>query len=276
MTAPAPARRRVSWAGVAAAAWMAVVAAFLVLPTLIVILTALGGEGYVVFPPRTFTLRHFLEIPAVYARVFLTSLELALVAATTSVVVAVPAALAIVRGRLPGRDLLVALLHAPLHVPWLVVGVAFLQFYVVVFARSGVALNGSFLGLALAHIGITTPYVLTAVAARLLRFDERLEEAAHGLGAGGVRTFFLVTLPVIKPAVLAGAFFAFVISFDNVGVSLFIFGASNTPLPVQIYGEVTQHLTHVMYAVSTVTIAFSVLLTVAFARVGGLTAITAR
>jgi putative spermidine/putrescine transport system permease protein len=89
-----------------------------------------------------------------------------------------------------------------------------------------------------------------------------------------VRTFFIVTLPIIKPAVLAGAFFAFVVSFDNVGVSLFIFGASNTPLPVQIYGEVTQHLTHVMYAVSAVTIAFSILLTLAFAQAGGMRAIT--
>lgn len=269
-------RRRVSPGRVAAGVWVVAVATFLVLPTLIVIVTALGAESYVVFPPHTFTLRHFLEIPAVYVRVFLISLALALIAALASVVLAVPAALAVVRGYLPGREFLVAVFHGPLYVPWLVVGVAFLQFYVMAFTRFGITLNGSFLGLALAHIAITTPYVLTAVTARLMRFDEGLEEAAHGLGASRLRTLLLVTLPVIKPAVLAGAFFAFVVSFDNVGVSLFIYGATNTPLPVQIYGEVTQHLTHVMYAVSTVTIAFSVVLTLAFARMGGLAAVTVR
>jgi len=253
--------------------WVAAVAAFLVFPTAIVLLTALGGEPYVVFPPRSFTLRHFTEIPAVYLRVFVVSLELAAVAAVGGTVLALPAALALVRGRLVGRGALSAILYAPLHVPWLVMGVAFLQFYVAVFDRMGLALNGSFLGLAVAHVAVTTPYVLTSSVARLSRFDEHLEEAAHGHGAGRVRTFFLVTLPIIKPAVLAGAFFVFAVSFDIVGVSLFIFGASNTPLPVQIYGEVTQHLTHVMYAVSTATVAFSVLLALAFARAGGMRAI---
>ena len=253
--------------------WVAAVATFLVFPTAIVLLTALGGEPYVVFPPRSLTLRHFAEIPAVYLRVFLVSLELAAVAAVGGTLLALPAALALVRGRLVGGGALSAILNAPLHVPWLVMGVAFLQFYVAVFDRMGLALNGSFLGLAVAHVAVTTPYVLTAIVARLSRFDEHLEEAAHGLGAGRVRTFFLVTLPIIKPAVLAGAFFAFAVSFDNVGVSLFIFGASNTPLPVQIYGEVTQHLTHVMYAVSTATVAFSLLLALAFARAGGMRAI---
>lgn len=257
-----------------AAGWVAGVAIFLVFPTVIVAMTALGGDPYVIFPPRSFTLRHFAEIPSVYLDVFVTSLELALVASLVSTLLAVPAALALVRGRLIGKAVLTAVLNAPLHVPWLVVGVAFLQFYVTVFDHVGIVLGGSFLGLALAHIAVTAPYVLTSVTARLASFDERLEEAAYGLGAGKARTFFVVTLPIIKPAVLAGAFFAFVVSFDNVGVSLFIFGASNTPLPVQIYGEITQHLTHVMYAVSTATVAFSVLLTLAFAGAGGMRAIT--
>lgn len=265
---------RVRSARVFAAAWVAGVAIFLVFPTVIVVLTALGGDPYVVFPPRSFTLRHFAEIPGVYLHVFVTSLELALVASVVSTLLAVPAALALVRGRLIGPRLLAAVLNAPLHVPWLVVGVAFLQFYVTIFDRVGIALAGSFLGLAVAHVAVTVPYVLTSVTARLASFDERLEEAAYGLGAGKVRTFFTITLPIIKPAVLAGAFFAFVVSFDNVGVSLFIFGAANTPLPVQIYGEITQHLTHVMYAVSTATVAFSVMLTLAFAGAGGMRAIT--
>jgi putative spermidine/putrescine transport system permease protein len=263
-----------SAARLVAAAWVIVVAAFLVFPTAIVVLTALGGDPYVVFPPSSLTWRHFAEIPGIYVRVFLTSVMLATVAAVVGTLLAVPAGLALVRGWLPGRGLVTAVLHAPLHVPWLVVGVAFLQFYVAIFDRLGLALSGSFLGLAIAHVAVTTPYVLTAVTARLASFDTRLEEAAYGLGAGRVRTFFLVTLPIVRPAVLAGAFFAFAVSFDNVGVSLFIFGASNTPLPVQIYGEVTQHLTHVMYAVSTATVGFSVLLTLAFARAGGMRAIT--
>ncbi|HEY7205688.1 MAG TPA: ABC transporter permease [Methylomirabilota bacterium] len=266
--------RRFSPARALAAGWVAGVAIFLVFPTAIVALTALGGEPYVVFPPRSFTLRHFAEIPGVYLDVFATSLELALVASVVSTVLAVPAALALVRGRLVGRGLVAAVLNAPLHVPWLVVGVAFLQFYAAIFDAAGVALGGTFLGLALAHVAVTAPYVLTSVTARLASFDERLEEAAYGLGAGRIRTFFVITLPIVKPAVLAGAFFAFVVSFDNVGVSLFIFGASNTPLPVQIYGEITQHLTHVMYAVSTATAVFSVLLTLAFAGFGGMRAIT--
>src|SRR4030095_10199873 len=110
-----------------------------------------------------------------------------------------------------------------------VIGVALLQFYALLHV------NGTLLGLALAHMVITVPYVVRAVTASLQGVDAEIENAARVLGASGPVAFFTITLPLARPGIVAGALFSFIVSFDNVPVSIFLLGASHMTLPVKIF-----------------------------------------
>src|SRR5256885_13114254 len=99
-------------------------------------------------------------------------------------------------------------------------------------------MNGTLAGLALAHMVITVPYVVRAVMASLQGIDPELEDAARVLGASGRIAFFTVTLPLIRPGVAAGALFSFIVSFDNVPVSIFLLGAGQLTLPVKIFSAI--------------------------------------
>lgn len=246
---------------------------FLLSPAIVVILTAVGEKRYITFPPQGFTLKWFLEIPLPFIDAFKTSLILAVTSALANCVLGVPGALAMARSNFRGKRLLDTMLRSPLQVPALVSGVAFMQFYIIIFDLFGLRLRDSFLGLVLAHIAITSPYMLSAVTARLARFDIHLEEAAYGLGASTLRTFFLITLPIIKPAVLAGAFFSFIISFDNVPLSLFLVGSGTRLLPVELFNSVEIDLSPAIFAVSSCIIAFSVLFTFMVEKAVGLRSI---
>jgi ABC-type molybdate transport system permease subunit len=129
-----------------------------------------------------------------------------------------------------------------------VVGVALLQFHALVH------MNGTFVGLALAHMVITVPYVVRAVTASLQGTDPELEHAARVLGASGPVAFFTVTLPLIRPGVAAGALFSFIVSFDNVPVSIFLLGAGQMTLPVKIFTAIEYGVDPSIAAISTMLI----------------------
>jgi len=148
----------------------------------------------------------------------------------------------------PGGALVSALLNAPLVFPGVVVGVALLQFYALM------RMNGTLVGLALAHMVITVPYVIRAVMASLQGIDPEIESAARVLGASGPAAFFTVTLPVIQPGVAAGALFSFIVSFDNVPVSIFLLGAGQMTLPVKIFTAIEYGVDPSIAAVSTMLI----------------------
>jgi len=128
------------------------------------------------------------------------------------------------------------------------VGVALLQFYALVH------MNGTLVGLALAHMVITVPYVVRAVTASLQGIDPELENAARVLGASGPVAFFTVTLPLIRPGVAAGALFSFIVSFDNVPVSIFLLGAGQMTLPVKIFSAIEYGVDPSIAAISTLLI----------------------
>ena len=184
---------------------------FLLAPSVVVVLASLGPEATITFPPPSLSLKAYGAIPERFLAAFGRSLVLGLVAALGASLLGTLAGLAIVRGRLPGKRILDLILRSPLQVPMIVSGVAFLFLYVFVANHFGINLRNSLLGLSLAHISVVTPYVLTSVVARLATLEEALEEAAYGLGASPVQAFFLVTLPLIRPAILGGAFLSFLI-----------------------------------------------------------------
>jgi putative spermidine/putrescine transport system permease protein len=230
--------------------WVALVMGFLMLPVVVIALASLSRTSYLTVPPRGLTLQWFTRVlaDAEYVHAIGFSVLLALVATAGSLATGVAASFALVRRRVHGAGAIAALLNAPLVFPGVVVGVALLQFYALVHV------NGTLVGLAVAHMVITVPYVVRAVTASLQGLDPEIEHAARVLGASGPVAFFTVTLPLIRPGVVAGALFSFIVSFDNVPVSIFLLGAGQMTLPVKIFSAIEYGVDPSIAAVSTMLI----------------------
>jgi len=204
---------------------------YLLAPIIVVVATAFTATAYPVFPPQGFTLRWFQRFLGMseFTDAVQRSAMLALVSALIAGTLGTFSALALGRWRFKGHTAVSAVFLSPILFPTIVLGLALLVFY------SRVGLSGSFTGLVIAHSVLTTPFVVRLVMASLAEFDPAVEEAARNLGAGWWRTFLQVTLPLIRPGVLAGVVFAFIVSFDELVVTLFLAGPDMTTLPVRIY-----------------------------------------
>jgi putative spermidine/putrescine transport system permease protein len=211
--------------------------AFLLAPLVLVMIASFAGgqSTYVVFPPRSFSLEWYFRLPNQYFWPTVVSVAVAFAAGTISSVLGILAAFGIVRGKIPGRALLRAYFNAPMQIPFVVTGIVFLQFYYSLYGVFGLRLVGSFWGLLGVHVFITLPYVIGTVGAVLERFEPSVEEAALTLGASPWSTFRRVTLPLIKPGVLAGSLYAFVVSFGDIPATMFVTSTSTTTLPVQLF-----------------------------------------
>jgi putative spermidine/putrescine transport system permease protein len=258
---------RRSWVDVAVSGVGLVGALFLVLPTIFAILSAFGSDRFPTFPPRGWTLHWFGEIDHTFIAAAQNSLMLGAITTVLSLVLGVPAAIALARWQGPGAGLASAFARAPLQVPYVVIGVATLQFYVLVAKQSGLTLAGSIIGVALAHTVIAVPYVIGAVSAAAAGLSRDLELAAYGLGAGRVRAFFGVTLPALRSAIVAGSVFAFLISFDDVPVTLFLVGADQQTLPVKMFFAAEFSLTPQLFAISAIVTAVTTVALLALNRI---------
>jgi putative spermidine/putrescine transport system permease protein len=234
--------------------WLAAVAmaviVFLQVPVLVVMLAAVSKTAYLTIPPKGLTLHWFqvvLQDPD-YLSAGWTSLWLASASTAASLVLGLLAAYGIDRKMVPAAGALASLFMAPLIVPSVVLGVALLQYYTIT------GLRGSSIGLWLSHVVIIVPYVVRASLASLSSVDDALEDAALVLGANRFTSFRLVTLPLVKPGLVAGGLFSFITSLDNVPVSIFLLSASQTTLPVKIFTSVEQGVDPSVAAVSTMLI----------------------
>jgi putative spermidine/putrescine transport system permease protein len=235
---------------------------FLLAPLVMVMVNSLGPEGLAFFPPSHLAPAAYATIPARWLTAALNSVLLAVAAAALAGVLGTCAALALARGSWTRgtATLTDGILRLPLQAPALVLGVSFLQYYSWLSATARIDVRGSLLGLLLAHTAVSIPFVLAVVLARLVSFDRRLEEAAMGLGATPLQTFIKVTLPIISPAVLSGCFFAFLLSLDNVPLSLFLVGAGFPLLPVDLFTSIQFDLTRTVYAVATLVCLFTTII----------------
>jgi len=188
-----------------------------------------------VFPPQTVGLRWYFEIPEKYLHALTISATAAAIAAVVSGILGTLAALGIVRGKLPGAELFRVLFRAPLQIPFVVTGVVFLQFYYGVQMVIGTEIAATLPGLILAYVFVGTPYTVNTVGAILERLSPRLDEAAAVLGAGRWQTFWQVTLPLIRPGLMVGMLYAFIIAFGDVPLSIFLSSPEYTTLPVIIF-----------------------------------------
>lgn len=211
---------------------------FLLSPMIVVIGASFhGGEYYtaIKFPPEDPSLQWYWKIPSGQIEALGLSFMLAGAAALGACVIGIPAALGIVRGKLPGRTVISSIFRAPLQIPAIVTGIAFLQLFYLVGDATGIYFQGTFFGLYLGHLFVATPYVVGTVTAILQRFDNRLEEAAFSLGASRWSTFRRVTLPVIIPGVYAGALYAFMVSFGDVPISIFLTAPGFVTYPIELF-----------------------------------------
>lgn len=229
---------------------------YLIVPVAIVIPLSFSSGLYLAFPPPGFSLRwysRFFADPAWTGALWL-SVWVGLVVTLIAVLLGTPAAFALVRGRLAAARFINGFVLTPVIVPGIIVAVGVYFFY----ARIG--LVGSPLGLILAHTCLAVPFVVINVSAALYGFDERLEHAAMSLGASPWRTFRGVTLPLIRPAILAGAVFAFITSFDELLVALFVSGSSAVTLPRRMWQQIRFSIEPTIAAVSTLMIVLTALL----------------
>jgi putative spermidine/putrescine transport system permease protein len=180
---------------------------------------------------------------------FVNSAQVASLTAVLATVLGTLAALGTVRGRFPGKSAVNALILSPLIVPVIIIAIGMFSLFV----RWKIA--GSIVGLVLAHTALAVPFVVINVATSLRTIDRNLELAAMNLGAGPARTFFRITLPMILPGVFAGALFAFITSWDEVVVSIFLTTARFRTLPVEMWEQVRQVVDPTVAAVSTTLLA---------------------
>ncbi len=240
--------------------------AFLLVPVAIVVLFALNPEPFIAFPPSGVSLRWYQKFLTSrdFMGAFLLSLELAAGTVILAGLIGTAAALAVARGNLPGRGALTAIFLSPLVLPALLTGFAMFQLVMVM----GIERNSWIL--LLGHTVIAVPYVMRTVLAVLAHSDRSVEEAARGLGATPATVFREVTLPLIRPGVIAGAMFAFITSFDQFPVSLFLVSPGAETLPIVMFNYLRFDFDGTIAAASTVSILLALVLVLVIERTIGL------
>lgn len=227
---------------------------WLVLPTLVIVPMSFNEAPSFNFPPKGFSTRWYENFftDASWMKALGSSLQVAVLTTIVATTVGVLASLGLSKVKFRGKSLVEGYFLLPMIVPGIVLAVGLYS----LFLRMN--LLGTLPGFVLAHTIVAMPLVITNVMASLAGFDTRLEQASASLGAGRMRTFFSITLPLIAPGVTAGALFAFVTSFDEVILSLFIQSPSLQTLPVKIYNSVTQTNDPTVAAVAVLTMVVSV------------------
>ncbi|QZY52671.1 ABC transporter permease [Leucobacter tenebrionis] len=226
------------------------IAVYLLMPVLVIIPMSWSESPYLAFPPEGFTTQWYERFfsDMAWMSALGNSLTVGLLSALLSVVLGTLAALALVRGRFPFRGLIMGVLLAPMIVPFVIVGLA------VYITFLSLGLTQTTLGFVLVHTCLGVPYVMINVVASLSSVDRRLEMAAMNLGAGPVETFFRITLPLIFPGMFAGALFAFITSWDEVVVAIFLSGPEITTLPVKMWSGIRVQIDPTIAAISTLSL----------------------
>jgi putative spermidine/putrescine transport system permease protein len=227
---------------------------YLLGPILVIVGSALGDTNYLAFPPHGLTLKWFQAALAEprYLSAFATSLGIAGAAMVFSLALGLPAAFALARFAFPGRRMIEAALLTPLVLPTLVLSISL----TVLFSRIGFTAGS--VRLVVAHLVICTPYVVRVALPVLQRLDPAQEEAARNLGASPLFSFFLVTLPAMRPGAIAAATLAFIVSFDEIDLAIFLADPRAPTLPVTIYSAIQLGIDPTVAAISALLVLLAV------------------
>lgn len=240
---------------------------FLLAPLAIVILASFNAGAYLTFPPQGFSLQwygHFFNSRP-FMNALAVSVKLGLIAMALATILGTSVAIYLARFAGRWRDAIRLLVVAPLLLPEVLTGIALLFFLY----QTGIGTRSS-VGLLIGHVLVCIPFVFLSVSAALSNFDLSLEEAARGLGANPFVAFWKITLPLIKPGIIAGAMLAFIVSFDLFAISLLLKGINTTTLPIQLFDYIRWDFDPTAAAVSTVSIAVTLAVVIATERLVGL------
>lgn len=238
---------------------------FLIAPILVIIPLSFNAEPYftftremLAFNPEGYSLRWYEDFlsSASWLRSIRNSFVIAIASTLIATVLGTIAALGLSRSYLPYRNAMMGLLISPMIVPLIISAAGMYFFY------SSINLAQTFTGVILAHAALGTPFVIITVTATLVGFDYNLVRAAHSLGASPSRTFFKVIMPLITPGVVSGALFAFITSFDEIVVVLFLAGVEQRTIPREMWSGIREDISPTILAVATMLVVISVLLLV--------------
>lgn len=236
---------------------------FLITPILVVMPLSFNAENFFTFTPEMlrfdpegYSLRHYREFfnSSEWQNALKNSLIIAPFATILSVSFGTLAAIGLSSEHVPFRRAIMAILISPMIVPLIISAAGMYFFY------SRIGLQGTLFGVVLAHAALGIPFVIITVTATLVGFDRSLTRAAANMGADPVRTFFKVQMPLILPGVISGGLFAFITSFDEVVVVLFVGSARQQTLPWQMFTGLREQISPTILAVATILVGISILL----------------
>ncbi len=248
--------RRPPWRRIVHRAFVALIYLFVLCPLIFVVWLSFFSDAILGFPPSGYTVSWYArawENPA-FVNGFVTSVQVAVMAGVCGVVLGVAASLGIVRHRFRGSQGVNTMLLSPLLVPGIVVGVAIYLFYLAAEHILDRDIVGTLGGLVIAHVCLTIPWTVRLVSASMAGLDPYVEEAARNLGASPRVAFLRVTLPMLRPAIVASCLFSFVVSFENLELSLSLVGPGRTTLPIAIMQYLEFNLDPTIAAVASVQI----------------------
>ena len=236
---------------------------FLVMPVLVIVPLSFNAQDFFTFTagmlaldPDAYSLRHYQNFftDPNWQNALRNSFAIAPVATLIAVVLGTLGAVGLSQQNMPFRRTIMAILISPMIVPLIISAAGMYFFY------SKVGLQGTYWGIVLAHAALGVPFVIITVTATLVGFDRSLTRAAAGLGAGPIRTFFSVQMPLILPGVIAGGLFAFITSFDEVVVVMFVGAAQQQTLPWRMFTGLREQISPTILAVATVLVMVSIVL----------------
>ncbi|MET3288757.1 UNVERIFIED_CONTAM: putative spermidine/putrescine transport system permease protein [Brevibacillus sp. OAP136] len=228
----------------------------LIAPILVIIPLSFTSVSYFQFPPPGFSFKWYqsiMENPS-WVDGMVNSLTIGALTAILSTLLGTMAAIAVSRLQFPGKKLFMSVILAPMVVPVIIVAISLYQFLAPLHWTNSIS------GVVLSHAILAIPIVFVTVSASLKGVDRNLELAASGLGSTPVGVFFRITMPLIRPGILSGALFAFITSFDEVVVTIFISGASSKTLPVVMWENLRTQVDPSLAAISTILIFGTVIL----------------
>ena len=241
----------------------ALVFVFLMFPILVILpLSFNAGEFFTFSPemlrldPAGFSLKHYEDFffNPDWRLATYNSFRIAPLATLLAVSFGTLAAIGLSQSHVPFRHAIMAILISPMIVPLIISAAGMYFFY------SRVGLQGTYIGVVLAHAALGIPFVIITVTATLVGFDKSLTRASASLGAGPVRTFFKVQMPLILPGVISGGLFAFITSFDEVVVVLFVGSAGLKTMPWEMFNGLREQISPTILAVATVLVSLSIIL----------------
>ncbi len=236
---------------------------FLIAPIIIVIPLSFNAQDFFTFTPEMlafdpdgYSLKHYRDFftNPDWQQALRNSVQIAPAATLLSVSLGTLAAIGLSQSHVPFRRAIMAILISPMIVPLIISAAGMYFFY------SRIGLQGSYVGVVLAHAALGIPFVIITVTATLVGFDKSLTRAAANMGAGPVRTFFKVQMPLILPGVISGGLFAFITSFDEVVVVLFVGSAGQKTLPWQMFIGLREQISPTILAVATILVVISIAL----------------